>query len=109
MSARRALRVIAILMLLVTPLRMAAGGAATASLHSFEVTMNLGHCDGDSKSQNGRVRPHSHCSMAVPGVPSSSETVAIVPEPAMRAQPLLLDAYRNGRGPEARTPPPRTS
>jgi hypothetical protein len=109
MSARRVLRIMAILMLLVTPLRLAAGGAAMASLHSFDVTMNLGHCDGDRKSDKGQARPHAHCSMAVPAIPSGSETVAVLPGAAMRAQPLALDAYLNGLGPEARTPPPRTS
>jgi hypothetical protein len=109
MSARRILRAIAILMLLVTPLRMAAGGAAMASMHSFEVTMNLGHCDGDSKSQKGQARPHSHCSMAVPGIPSGGDAVALSPIAAMRAQAPPLDAYLTGRGPEAKTPPPRIS
>jgi hypothetical protein len=103
--------VIAILMLLVTPLRMAGGGAAMATLHSFEVTMNLGHCDGDGdgKAQKGQSRPHSHSSMAVPGVPSGSEAPPLPPFPAMSARSTLLDAAIKGLGPEASTPPPRLS
>lgn len=108
MSARRVLKVIAILMLLIAPLRIAAGGAAAATLHDFELTISLGHCEGESKSQNGQPRRHGHCSMAVPGTPVGSDAVGPAPEVKTRAEPLLTDAIAEGLGPEAMTPPPRT-
>ena len=109
MSARRVLKAIAILMLLVTPLRLAAGGAATASPHNFEVAMTLGHCDGGEKSQKGQTRPHNHCSMAVPGIPTGSDGLLASPGRGTMPQAVAHQAFGSGLGPEARTPPPRHS
>ncbi len=107
MSASSVLKAIAILMLLLAPLRIAAGGAVAASLHDFELTISLGHCEGESKSQNGQPRSHGHCSMAVPGAPVGSDAVGPPPEVKSRVEPLVTDAIAEGLGPEATTPPPR--
>jgi hypothetical protein len=105
----RLLRLMAIFLLLLTPLRMMAGGPAMASPHAMTVTIDLGHCESQGKDQKGQPRFHSHCSMAAPGIPLGGGEILAQPIVPAPAQPLALATSLRGLDPEATTPPPRLS
>jgi hypothetical protein len=109
MSATRLLRLLAILMLLLAPIRVMAEGAAAGNTHTIMVAFDLGHCGGSDSSQKGQSRTHTHCSMAAPGVPASGEHVDARIDPAAADQPWSIFLEPHGLSPETTTPPPRRS
>jgi hypothetical protein len=109
MSAMHFLRLLAIVALIMTPLRAMAHNKAATSVHDVQVMVDLGHCDTPNKSQKGQSRPHNHCTVAAPGLPASGGEVAARPPlqdlPHERPSQTALRRL----GPEAATPPPRIS
>jgi hypothetical protein len=106
MSPTRLLRLLAILMLVVTPVRVMAS-ASTMGTHEVAIAIDLGHCDGADKSQKGQPSQHRHCSVTAPGVPLSAGALTDpFHAPALAAFWLTAIAVVGIPG-DAATPPPK--
>ena len=109
MSATRLLRLLAIFMLVLAPIRVMAQGAAAGNAHTILVAFDLGHCERSDSPQKGQSRTHTHCSIAAPGVPASGEQLATMTDPAAAGQPWSILLEPHSISPETTTPPPKRS
>jgi hypothetical protein len=106
MSPTSLLRLLAILMLVLTPVRVMASASAIGP-HELAVAIDLGHCDDDGKPQKGQPGQHRHCSMAAPGVPADGGELADQTHAAGLTAFWIAATDTVGIAREAATPPPK--
>lgn len=106
MSATGLFRWLTLLALLVAPLAMIGGGAATAHVQ----TVAAGHCAEAEKPAEAPTPAPADCMIACAGcLPAQAGALSAGPRLEAAARPAPL-AYRlPGLHPEAATPPPRSS
>jgi hypothetical protein len=107
MAAPHLLKLLAILAMLLLPLRLAEAAAGPAFAHDATVAFDLGHCSGDEAPAKQHPRAHVHCGMGSAQLAASMPPLDAWIENDKAASFLAHDQHVRAVRVDAPTPPPR--